>query len=147
LIGHPLTDVSRLGELPNVHLLGRRPHHQLPAYCKGMSVALIPHRLNDLTVHMNPIKLREYLSAGLPVVSVALPEVQPYARYCRIARDYDQFERCVEDALRTDSPQARRERSDAMRSETWDRRVAEIGTEVIRVRDARTRHPKRDPRP
>jgi glycosyltransferase involved in cell wall biosynthesis len=133
LIGQPLTDLSRLKALPNVHLLGRKPHDQLPAYCKGMSVALIPHRVNELTLNMNPIKLREYLSAGLPVVSVKLPEVETYAEHCRVAGTYEEFERHVEEALRGDSPRARCRRSQSMRSETWDRRVAEIGTLVMRV--------------
>ena len=135
LIGQPLVDLTRLRQLPNVHILGRKPHAQLPAYCKGMSVAMIPHKVNELTVHMNPIKLREYLSAGLPVVSVELPEVEPYAGQCCIARDYEQFERGIEEALRSDSPEKRLARSDAMRTETWERRVAEIGSQVMRVQD------------
>ena len=35
------TDVSRLKRLPNVHLLGRKPYAELPAYCKGFDVASI----------------------------------------------------------------------------------------------------------
>lgn len=139
LIGQELIDLSSLGEVPNIHRLGRKPHAQLPAYCKGMSVAMIPHCVNELTLHMNPIKLREYLSAGLPVVSVKLPEVEAYAGQCWVASDNDDFERGVEQALATDSPEARRARSDSMRSETWERRVATIGDQVMQV--WREKHP------
>ena len=45
----------------------------VPAYCAGFDVGLIPFVLNELTRNVNPIKLREYLSAGLPVVSSAIP--------------------------------------------------------------------------
>jgi glycosyltransferase involved in cell wall biosynthesis len=138
LIGPTLTDVMRLRALPNVHFLGRKPHAELPAYCRGLSVGLIPHKVNDLTLNMNPIKLREYLSAGIPVVSVPLPEVEAYGNLCTIGRDYEQFERGIVDALRNDSPAARRARSDGMRAETWERRVAEIGREVLRVRSRRS---------
>jgi hypothetical protein len=137
LIGEPRLDLSRLQRWPNLHLLGRKPHRELPAYCKGLAVGLIPHKVNRLTAHMNPIKLREYLSAGLPVVSVCLPEVEPFARYCRIAESYEDFERGVQEAIRSDSPQARRERSEAMRSETWQRRVAEMGSIVMRSQEGR----------
>ena len=68
-MGRVCVDVSRLENIPNIHFLGRKPHAELPNYCKGFSVGLIPHQVNALTMHMNPIKLREYLSAGLPVVS------------------------------------------------------------------------------
>ena len=136
LIGPILTDVSGLRRLPNVHFLGRKPHGDLPAYCKGLAVGLIPHKVNELTLNMNPIKLREYLSAGLPVVSTALPEVEAYARHCVIARDHEEFERGVVAALRDDSPETRRRRSDAMTSETWERRVAEIGSRVMRMQES-----------
>jgi glycosyltransferase involved in cell wall biosynthesis len=138
LIGPTLTDVSRLRALPNVHFLGRKPHDQLPAYCKGLSVGLIPHRVSELTLNMNPIKLREYLSAGLPIVSVGLPEVEAYGDHCTIARTYDEFEQGVAAAIRNDSQEARRARSDAMRNETWERRVAEIGARVMRVQAAKS---------
>ena len=134
LIGEPLVDLTRFRDVPNVHLLGRKPHRDLPACCKGISVGLIPHKVNQLTLHMNPIKLREYLCAGLPVVSVRLPEVENYVPHCLIADDYEQFERAVEAAIRNDSPAARRQRSDAMRPETWERVVSEIGSHVMRVK-------------
>ncbi len=64
LVGKTATDVSRLKRLPNVHLLGRKPYAELPAYCKGFDVALNPFRINELTLNSNPLKVREYLAAG-----------------------------------------------------------------------------------
>ena len=69
VLGKATTDVSALSEMPNVHLLGRKPYADLPAYCKGFDVAMNPFRINDLTLNANPLKVREYLAAGLPVVS------------------------------------------------------------------------------
>jgi glycosyltransferase involved in cell wall biosynthesis len=137
LIGKPMVDLSRLKEYPNVHVLGRKPHGQLPAYCKGFSVGIIPYVLNERLLHVNPIKLREYLSAGVPVVSVALPELVPYAAQCTIAHSYEEFDRGVEAAIRGDSPDKRRERSELMRGETWQARVADVCRHVLRVKAAR----------
>ena len=75
LIGQVLVDTEAIRDLPNVHLLGRRPHAELPAYGKGFSVGWIPYRIDERMTFVNPIKLREYLSAGLPVVSTPVPEV------------------------------------------------------------------------
>ena len=135
LVGKPVADVSRLADIPNVHLLGGKPHSDLPRYCKAFAVGLIPYVMNERIRHVNPIKLREYLSAGVPVVSVPLPEVLPYRRHCAIAEGYEQFEQAIIRAIREDSPQARRERSEAMRPETWSRRVLEIGSHVMRVKE------------
>lgn len=137
LVGRVCVDVSRLESLPNVHFLGRKPHSELPLYCKGFDVGMIPHQVNELTRHMNPIKLREYLSAGLPVVATALPEVRHYGQYCTVADSYEEFEAGIEAVLRTDSPEIRLQRSLSMQSETWERKVQELGRIVEEARTGR----------
>jgi glycosyltransferase involved in cell wall biosynthesis len=122
-IGKATTDVSLLEGLPNVHLLGRKTYGELPAYCKGFDVALMPFRVNELTLNANPLKAREYLAAGLQVVSTAIPEVEAIGR-CRIGRDSESFLFEVERALLDPGPRA--ERSDAMRGESWESRLDEI---------------------
>jgi hypothetical protein len=139
LIGKTCVDTSLFDRLPNVHLLGRKRHAELPAYCKGLDVALIPHKVNDLTRHMNPIKLREYISAGLQIVSTDLPEMSRYPDCCIVAQNYEQFAAGVETALKNDSPDARRHRSEAMCDQTWDRKVVELGETVLRAKAEKTR--------
>ena len=122
-IGKATTDVSLLESLPNVHLLGRKTYGALPSYCKGFDVALMPFRVNELTLNANPLKAREYLAAGLQVVSTAIPEVEAIGR-CRIGRDRESFLFEVERALLDPGPRA--ERSEAMRGESWESRLDEI---------------------
>jgi glycosyltransferase involved in cell wall biosynthesis len=122
-LGKATTDVSSLERLPNVHLLGRKPYGALPAYCKGFDVALMPFRVNELTLNANPLKAREYLAAGLQVVSTAIPEVEAIGR-CRIGRDRESFLFEVEQALLDSGPSV--ERSEAMRGESWEARLDKI---------------------
>ena len=126
LLGQQLDDVSLVSGLTNVHLLGRKAHAELPAYCKGMDVGLIPYRIDERMKFVNPIKLREYLSAGLAVVSTPVPEVRRYERFCSIADGAPAFIAAVERALETDSLERRKERSAAMLAETWPMRVAAV---------------------
>ncbi len=133
LLGQQLDDVSRVAGLPNVHLLGRKAHVDLPAYCKGMDVGLIPYRIDERMKFVNPIKLREYLSAGLPVVSTPVPEVRRYDHLCSIADGAPAFIDAVERALASDSPERKKERSAAMAVETWPMRVAAVGRIVEHV--------------
>jgi glycosyltransferase involved in cell wall biosynthesis len=132
LIGQKLGDVSAAEGIPNIHFLGQKKHADLPAYCKGMDVGLIPYRIDERMKFVNPIKLREYLSAGLPVVSTAVPEVRRYERWCSIAEDAPAFIRAIEKALAPDETRAARgkERSTAMLQETWPMRVAAV-TRII----------------
>lgn len=125
LLGQILVDVERLRGLPNVHLLGRKPHADLPAYCKAFDVGLIPYVISERMTYVNPIKLREYLSAGVPVVSTPVPEVMRYPHLCAIARTADELESAILRAL-DDPPGARQRRSDEMKHETWAARVATV---------------------
>lgn len=123
LLGKATTDTSALERLPNVHLVGRKSYEELPAYCKGFDAALMPFRINELTLNANPLKVREYLAAGLPVVSTAIPEVEVLG-LCRIGRDHDSFMRELEEALADPGPS--RERSEAIRHESWAARLDDI---------------------
>lgn len=130
LIGEAATDVSTIASLPNVHLLGRRPYAALPAYAKGFDAGLIPFRVNALTRAVNPIKLREYLAAGLPVVSTPLPEVEAYRDLVHIGEGGGAFvDACVR-ALEFDSADRCEERQAAMQPETWSSKVEEVSGHV-----------------
>lgn len=123
VIGKIKTDVSRIENLPNVKILGRKPYQTLPAYCKGFDVALNPFVINELTLAANPLKVREYLAAGLEVVSTDIPEVA-ILKNCRIARTHDEFIEQIEAVLK--NPKPRRAVSDSIRAESWDARVDEL---------------------
>jgi asparagine synthase (glutamine-hydrolysing) len=123
LLGKATTDTSVLEQLPNVHMLGRKSYASLPAYCKGFDVALLPFRINELTLNANPLKVREYLAAGLPVVSTAIPEVEVLG-LCRIGHDTESFIREVQLALQDPGPSVAR--SERIRGESWESRVDEL---------------------
>ena len=69
--------IEYLKKIPNVHLLGQKKYAELPSYCAAFDAALIPMKMNELTVCVNPLKLREYLAAGVPVISAPLPKSGP----------------------------------------------------------------------
>jgi glycosyl transferase family 1 len=126
LVGRVATDVSALEGRPNVRLLGRRPYASLPAYCRGFDVGIVPFRMNDLTVRANPLKLREYLAAGLPVASTPLPEVLRCGTLVETGGDAGEFVAAVERALQGRAVSAARLRAETMRTESWEARVREI---------------------
>jgi len=119
LIGKIMTDISKL-QLPNIHILGPRPYEDLPAYCRGFDVGIIPYKLSDPRMQsVNPLKLREYLAAGLPVVSVDIPEVR--ALPVRLAATPAEFVAKIEEALHDKT-----DYRETVRAESWTARVAEI---------------------
>jgi glycosyltransferase involved in cell wall biosynthesis len=125
MIGKIDTDVSALRPLPNVHLLGPQPYATLPAYCKGFDVALVPFVVNELTLAANPLKMREYLAAGLPVISTDLPEARRLTGLVRIAHGHGAFIAAIEEVLESGGG-PRASVSAAMDRESWDAKVEEM---------------------
>ena len=120
----PDCDDSKLRAEPNIHMLGRKPYADLPGYSKAFDVALMPFKVSELTLNANPLKVREYLASGLPVVSTDLPEVRKVG-LCKIASDTEDFVRKVDECL-AEGPGPNRERADKIFNESWDARVEEI---------------------
>lgn len=129
LIGKADVPIDALRAEPNIHILGPRPFAELPAYLGAMTVGLIPFQVSELTRAVNPIKLREMLAAGCPVVSTALPEVERYAGRggVQVAADADGFVAAVRQVLAQPLDRAeRRTLSAPMQQETWAAKVREI---------------------
>jgi glycosyltransferase involved in cell wall biosynthesis len=127
--GDPLTNVSSLQAQENIHLLGHRSYRQLPAVLRGADVGLIPYARNELTNGIFPMKVYEYLAAGLPVVSTALPALEGIAEV-DTAADAQGFAKLIDRALESDAPQLRLERSAGAASHSWDRRLEEIAVAI-----------------
>lgn len=133
LIGKVAVDAEQkiriLDGVPNIHQLGRKPYADLPAYCKGFDVALNPFAVNELTLAANPLKVREYLAAGLQVVSTDIPEVR-ILKHCLVGRDREGFIAAIGQALA--EPVPREEVSDSIREESWEAKVDEL-REIISI--------------
>jgi glycosyltransferase involved in cell wall biosynthesis len=130
LIGKPDVSTDALQGIPNVALMGPRPFRALPAYVGNFAVGIIPFVINDLTMAVNPIKLREMLAGGCPVVSTALPEVarlDGLAGSVDVARTHDEFIEFVKRRVGNPaSDEQRRSASQSMAAETWAAKVDRI---------------------
>ncbi|MDX2313089.1 MAG: glycosyltransferase [Gammaproteobacteria bacterium] len=85
LIGPVQTDVTKLERLGNVHFLGAKAHRALPAYVQHWQVSLLPFRDSPQIRACNPLKLREYLAVGKPVVATDFPALDGYREVVRTA--------------------------------------------------------------
>lgn len=126
-------DIGYLSRRPNIHLLGQKKFDELPAYCAAFDVGLIPMKLNDLTVCVHPLKLKEYLAAGLPVVSARLPEVQAYADVVEFADTAEELVVAVTKLLAGDRAKLKYDLSQRVAAESWDSKVVEISMIIERA--------------
>jgi glycosyltransferase involved in cell wall biosynthesis len=133
LIGKIAVDAERkikiLNDIKNIYFLGRKPYQELPAYCKGFDVALNPFEISELTLAANPLKVREYLAAGLMTVSTDIPEVR-ILENCLVGENPLHFIEQIEQALR--NPKTRAEISNGVKHESWEAKVDEL-REIMKV--------------
>lgn len=127
--GDPHADVSALEAEPNVHLLGGRTREQLPAVLRGADAGIIPYARNPLTASIFPMKVYEYLAAGLPVVSTPLPALAD-VEAIETAADAAAMVQALDAALAADGPERRAARSRAAAGHSWEARLAQIATAV-----------------
>ncbi len=122
LVGRANTDVSALEAHPRIRLLGQQPYDDIPAYLQAFACCLVPFAITELTVGVNPIKLREYLAAGRPVVSTPMPEVLGYGDVVTIADGPHAFADAVDGQLdrAQDVADRRAARRARVADESWD---------------------------
>jgi len=143
LIGKTGVDCSSLKKLSNVHLLGVRSYDTLPAFAKGFSVGIMPFKINRLTENVNPIKLREYLAAGLSVVSTPLAEARAYRGVVRFGANVDEFLEALGLAVKDTSEESVRMRLESVKGETWVARVDQISQYVENLDSGPAIHERR----
>jgi len=90
-IGAATVPMERLASLPNVHVLGFRDYADIPRYGSGFDVAIMAWVPSDWIRWCNPIKLKEYLALGLPVVSTPFPELAWYGEVVHVGQDPEEF--------------------------------------------------------
>lgn len=135
-IGPSDTDLSRFNNLDNVTFTGKVPYTELPAHAASFDVGIIPFKINELTISVNPLKLLEYFACGLPVVSTNLPEVRKFLPYVSIADEPADFIAAIELELAHNTAHKVAERRQIAHSHSWQS-VAEHFSAVIEAALAR----------
>jgi glycosyltransferase involved in cell wall biosynthesis len=102
---------------PNVTLLGRRPYETIERYMAACDALIMPWRRSRWIEACNPVKLKEYLAVGRPVVSTPFPALGPYADVVATAAAPEAFARAVRDAL--DRPHDPERGRGLVRCDTW----------------------------
>lgn len=117
--------------LPNVVHLGQRPYDEVPGYMAGCDVLIMPWNQSEWIKACNPVKLKEYLATGRPVVSTWFDELKNYEGFVRVAGDAASFVEAIRASLR-EQPDAVAMRA-RVRRETWTAKAEAVMAELERA--------------
>ena len=124
--------LEALRHLPNVDVLGVRPHSVLPAYFQHVDVTIMPYRLTGYTEYIDPMKLPQGLATGRPVVSAPIRAAKSFPDVVAIAATPDEWSAAIESALAPSamSPSRISARRAVAKAHDWDGLVDRIAREI-----------------
>lgn len=123
-------EMANLRALPNVHFLPPREGPAVPAYLVACDVGLMPYRINQETESVSPLKLYEYLAAGLPVVSTDVPAAREVVPLVSIAAGSKGWVEAIASALAERDPARRKARLALAAANDWERRMEELSAAI-----------------
>ena len=124
-ITHPEVE-EKLGGHPRIELAGSQQPHQLAAWVKKMDIGLIPFVKNDFTKFIYPLKINEYLAAGLPVVSTRFSDLSDFEEVIYKGETPEAFLNACQTAASEDTRESRRNRQTFARTHSWESRAEQL---------------------
>lgn len=110
--------------IPNLHFIGSRPIEQLPAFIRHSRVAIIPYQKNYLTSGIYPLKVNEYLAAGIPVVSTNFSkDIAGFNSVVAVANDHDAFIQEIKNAFTENALDRASQRMEWAFNNSWRTRI------------------------
>jgi glycosyltransferase involved in cell wall biosynthesis len=131
IIGREQMDCSSFKAKKNVWMLGQKKYELVPEYGKRFDVLLLPLRQSRWAQAVNPLKLKEYLAMGKPIVSTPFPELNKYSDVVYEADTPDIFAECIRKAFSENNSELIEKRRDKVRDSTWDSKAALVMKELF----------------
>lgn len=138
--GPVATDAKALKLLPNVFFTGPVPYPDLPSLVSGLDALFIPYLVNEFTGSISPLKLKEYLMTGKPVLATPMSEAILLEEFLTIVRTTQEWKTGLHAALSIDISTRRKSMREMMAGESWARKAAAfvqicLGREKVSVLD------------
>lgn len=131
-----IENINELRKRKNVHFLGAKSTHLVPAYAQHFDVCIMPYRLDDYTKYIYPLKFHEYLASGRPTVGTRIRSLEEFSDVVALPRTPDEWSASLEEALAPtgDTAELRAARRAVAKNHDWDLQVKKIArTLALRV--------------
>lgn len=129
-IGKCSIECKQLSSKKNVFMLGQKPYEQIPHYGKYFDAAIMPWKNNLWIENCNPIKLKEYLALGKPIVSTPFSELIKYNDLVYTADNANDFSVLLNRAVSENNIELMNARREKVQNCTWDNQ-AKLITEIL----------------
>ena len=132
LVGPQQDPDPLIKSLARVKLPGPSPYENLPALAAEADVLVMPYADLAVTRAMQPLKLKEYLATGRPVVSTRLPALAGWEDCLDIADGPAEFASAVLRRSVSDLPDAQSVARKRLQLEGWNMKAEEFVNVLLR---------------
>ncbi|MBI4681393.1 MAG: glycosyltransferase [Nitrospirae bacterium] len=120
ITGNVEVDTAGLRAKKNIYFTGGIPYRELPAMASGWDICILPYKINKLTDSIQPLKLKEYLSTGIPVVSTPIKESVKLGMYLSIAKTPQEWEEKIKENIKGTSVKQKNQIQSFLEKESWN---------------------------
>jgi glycosyltransferase involved in cell wall biosynthesis len=117
---------TRLIRQSGITWIGPVPYERLPELAGEADVLIMPYADLPVTRAMQPLKLKEYLATGLPVVATPLPANRAWGDAMDLTADPDEFAKLCQARARRSLPESQVLARARLVSESWESKALQL---------------------
>lgn len=120
---------SSAGLLPhesNIHFVGAINYAELPEFVCGIDALILPYKNDDLGKVLSPLKLKEYLATGRPILSSAVKAAEEWEDAIVIARTIYEWEHYLRIILNRGLIKKSRDVCEHLSKQSWQVKAREM---------------------
>ncbi|AZN31574.1 glycosyltransferase [Pseudoalteromonas sp. Xi13] len=129
--GYSKDAFEALNECANIELLGYMKYELLGGEIKKFSIGICPYKNNSFNKFRNPLKITEYYSYGLPVVSVDCDIDEKAKEFMGIAKTHDEFIESIKSQLAENTSSKNIQRIQYAENNCWDNRISFLINKIL----------------
>jgi glycosyltransferase involved in cell wall biosynthesis len=129
----PVLDMpQQLRDLPNVRFIGTIAYAHMPFLVAGLSALILPYKIDDSTAAIAPLKLKEYIATGRPIIATPMAEVVPFKEHVVCHADSDGWIKAVDAALQKPMDKGQQRIPEWLKTQSWDHKAQQMLTLMTR---------------
>ena len=124
--------IGPIDTIPESHerikLYGHVKHEDLYSYVKDFDCFIMPFKLNELILSVDPVKLNEYINYNKPIISVYYDEIKRFSPFVSFYNDKEDLNALLDSLIKQNFPKkySDKQRIDFLEGNTWDERIKTV---------------------
>ena len=119
---------------PQIHYMGPVVHSEIFNIMKVAYALIMPFKINELILSVNPVKLYEYIYSGKPVISVRYNETEKFEDFVYLYNDFEELDKILKIIKDKSNDEVYMQKClSFVAKNTWEERANQIRKELLQL--------------